>query len=123
MISASFGRSTISRSGSPKPRPRGRFAAEQRVDTARRGEDQQLVGGLACSRNRPLVPVPEFQLVPRSICPFIARTPPQPILEQTTVIGSRSIIASIGTSSTSPASAKVVSAAAPALGLGAELLP
>ena len=42
----------------------------------------------------------------RSIWPVIARI--QPIWEQTTVIGSRSIIASRGTSSITPASANVV---------------
>jgi hypothetical protein len=59
----------------------------------------------------PGVAVAILQLLARSIWPFMARI--QPIWEQTIVTGSRSIIASSGTSSTSPASANWVRRAPP----------
>jgi hypothetical protein len=99
--------------------PTGQIGRRQRVERGPRSRRPTACPssphgtGTALRRHRGI-----SSRVDRSMCPFIARI--QPILEQTTVIGSRSIIASIGTSATSPASAKPVRRAPPS-GLGAEL--
>ena len=91
--------------------PARQVRGRERVEPPVRAKQQQLVGGLGVEHEPRPSPSLNFSSASSAICPFIARI--QPICEQTTVIGSFSIIASSGTSSTSAASAKVVRRAPP----------
>ena len=99
------------------PRPPGSVAQASVYIRPFEAKSSSLSVVSAWIRKRGASPSLNFSSAPGSRCPFIARI--QPISEQTTVIGSRSTIASKATSSTSGASSKLVRRA-PALRVLAE---